>query len=110
MRLSDLMRHRLIGKLSDVAEVIIRDELNDMYKVIDKAVKLGIKVYGNYYSDIMALMHHEGFHDQCACRGGDEDKRNFIAHAGLLKNCTRIISYNNEYCIMIDDEALKCLQ
>ncbi len=36
----DLMNHRLIDKLNEVAKVIIKDELNDMYNAISKAANL----------------------------------------------------------------------
>ncbi|ADN50533.1 CRISPR-associated DxTHG motif protein [Vulcanisaeta distributa] len=109
IKLRDLMNHRLIDKLSDVARVVIQDELNDMYNAISKAVNLGLRVYDNYYSDIILPMCHEGFPRQCKCVG-KEDMRNFIAHAGLLKNCTKIVKCDDDYCIAIDDEVLKCLK
>jgi CRISPR/Cas system-associated protein Csx1 len=103
-KLSALMKSKLKEKLGEIARALIDAEFNNLYRILmekgpNSKVKSKVK-----YSDLSP--HYE---DERRCGEDDRARRNFIAHAGLLKDYTYIEPCGDDYCLDFDDEVIKCL-
>ncbi|MCS7098987.1 MAG: hypothetical protein NZ925_01400, partial [Sulfolobales archaeon] len=113
-RLKKLMSHHLTKKLAQPARELLYGELNSLFNTIEEVKNLGKDVPddGILYSqllDVRAGREPSSSVDGCKCRD-DREKRNFIAHAGLLKDCVKIKKCGDDYCLEIPSELLECLK
>lgn len=109
--LKRLQQLHIVSKLMPPARDLLISELNTIWHAMES---LGGRVAKDsiLYSELLSLRFGQelGREDgRCGCED-EKDLRNFVAHAGLLKNCVSIrVCGGGHYLVEVPEELVECL-